>query len=324
MSATQVAPKPLAIALGFVAVYLVWGSTYLAMRIGVRTMPPFMLGSARFFIAGLLIWAWYAAKGKTHLARPHWRNTAGSGVLLLVFGNGGVVWSLQHIPSGLAALIVGTVPLWIVAIEWVRGVRKPSPRVIAGVVAGLLGIAVLLGPDVLASWQATSARAEDQAHAIGVLVVLCASLAWAMGSLLSRGTRLPEAPLLPISMQMLSGGAALLTLSLATGEWSRFAWVQVSAEALMAIAYLIVGGSLVAYSAYIWLLQVLPPARVATYAFVNPVVAVFLGSALAGEPLTSRTLLAAAIIVGAVALITLVPSTAKPAKLPEPGGGKFA
>ena len=312
MRAPERTPSRTAIALAFVAVYLVWGSTYLAMRIGVRTMPPFMLGSTRFFIAGLIIWLWYAAQGKTHFAKNNWGNTSISGFLLLVAGNGGVVWSVQHIPSSLAALIVGTVPLWIVAIEWARGVRKPSLAVMAGVLAGLLGIAVLLGPDVVASWQSTTARTEDKAHAAGVLVVLFASLAWSVGSLLSRGTRMPQAPLLPISMQMLCGGAALLLLSGVTGEWTRFAWARVSREALVAIVYLIVFGSLLAYSAYIWLLQVVPAARVATYAFVNPVVAVLLGCALAGEPLTSRTLFSAAIIVGAVALITLIPSTPSP------------
>ncbi len=311
MNVPERTPSRMAIAVAFVVVYLVWGSTYLAMRIGVRTVPPFLLGSARFFVAGLLLWAWYAAQGKTRFAQPHWRNTAGSGLLLLVGGNGGVVWSVQHIPSGLAALIVGTVPLWIVAIEWLRGVRKPSAGVIAGVLAGMLGIGVLLGPDVIASWRTTTARAEDKAHAAGVIVVLLASLSWAMGSLLSRRTRVPQAPLLPISMQMLSGGAALLLISLLAGEWQRFSWAAVSTEALIAVAFLVVFGSLLAYSAYIWLLQVVPPARVSTYAFVNPVVAVFLGCALAAEPLTTRTLVAAAIIVGAVALITLVPGSAK-------------
>lgn len=291
------------IVLAFVAVYIVWGSTYLAMRIGVRTLPPFLLGALRFFIAGVVVWLWHIARGQSHLARPHWGNAAVAGLLLLVFGNGGVVWSVQHIPSGLAALIVGMVPLWIVAIEWLRGIRRPSARVVLGLLAGLAGMVVLLGPDVAATFAAHDAAAR--AHTAGVLVVLGASLSWAMGSLWSRRMRIAGAPLLPTGMQMMCGGGALLLLSGVTGEWRNFSLANVAFDAILAVAYLVIFGSLVAYSAYIWLLQVVPPARVATYAFVNPVVAVLLGSLWGGEPLTPRTVVAAGIIVGAVALITL-------------------
>lgn len=300
-------PSRAAIVLAFVAVYLVWGSTYLAMRIGVQTLPPFMLGAARFFLAGVAVWTWHAARGQTRLLgaqrKALWKNAAIAGLLLLVGGNGGVVWAVQHIPSGLAALIVGAVPLWIVAIEWIRDGRRPPPRLMGGVLAGLVGMAVLLGPDVKASWAAH--EAADRAHALGVVVVLGASFSWSLGSLWSRRMRLPGAPLLPTGMQMLCGGAALLVLSAVTGEWRGFDPTRVSGQAVLAVAYLVVFGSLVAYSAYIWLLQMVPPARVATYAFVNPVVAVFLGWAFAGESLSMRTVVAAAIILGAVAMITL-------------------
>lgn len=306
-------PSRLAIALAFAAVYVVWGSTYLAMRIGVGSLPPFLLGAIRFFLAGCAMWGYHAAKGKTHLARGHWRNTTIAGLLLLVGGNGGVVWAVQHIPSGLAALIVGTVPLWVVALAWATGARRPSGRLVSGLALGLVGIAVLLGPDVVTAFAHDQAPGTPaRAHALGVLAVLFASLSWAVGSLWSRRARVPEAPLLPTGMQMLAGGAALFLLSAVRGEMTTFSTAQVTSAALLALAYLVVFGSLLAYSAYIWLLQVVPPARVATYAFVNPVVAVFLGTALAGEPLGTRTLVSAAIIVAAVALITTAPADAPP------------
>jgi len=297
-------PKPWAILVAFAAVYFVWGSTYLAMRVGVRSIPPFLLGATRFFFAGAILWAYHLARGQTHLAKGHWRQTALSGFLLLVGGNGAVVWSVQYIPSGLAALVVGTVPLWIVAIQWLQGTRKPTARVVAGLFTGLSGMAVLLGPDVVQSLSHASATKTPARHALGIGLVLFASLSWSLGSLQSRGTRIEGAPFLAPAMQTLSGGAMLAVLSVATGEWRTFSPSQVQPQAIAAVAFLVVFGSLVAYSAYIWLLQVVPPARVATYAFVNPVVAVLLGCLLLGEPLTTRMIIAAALILGAVALIT--------------------
>lgn len=302
------APSRWAILCAFAAVYFVWGSTYLAMRVGVRTLPPFLLGAARFFLAGVLLWGFAASKGLTRHAKGHWRRSAIAGSLLLVGGNGGVVWSVQYIPSGLAALVVGSVPLWIVAIEWARGVRKPTLKVMLGLVAGLTGMAVLLLPDVLASLRHPG---QSPHHALGIVVVLLASLSWSLGSLYSRQIRIEAAPSLAPAMQTLVGGFLLLVLSGITGEWQSFSFRQVGASGILSVAYLVVFGSLIAYSAYIWLLQVVAPARVATYAFVNPVVAVLLGCVILDEPLDARMLVAAAIVIAGVALITIEPRPAK-------------
>lgn len=303
-------PSRLALLLAFGAVYFVWGSTYLAMRVGVQTIPPFMLGAARFFLAGLLLWGYAAVKGITHHAKGHWGPSAIAGALLLVGGNGGVVWSVQYISSGLAALVVGAVPLWIVAIEWAQGVRKPTPQVVLGLVAGLTGMAVLLLPDVMTSLRRTGAGSGAH-HAIGIAVVLLASLSWSFGSLKARQIRIPSAPSLAPAMQTLVGGSLLLVLSALSGEWHRFSFAEVSAPGFASVAYLVVFGSLIAYSAYIWLLQVVAPARVSTYAFVNPVVAVLLGCLVLDEPLNARMLVAAAIVIAGVALITIAPRPAK-------------
>lgn len=308
MSSAAKAPSRWAILFAFAAVYFVWGSTYLAMRVGVRTIPPFLLGAARFFLAGALLWGFAAAQGLTRHAQGHWRRSAIAGALLLVGGNGGVVWSVQYIPSGLAALVVGAVPLWIVAIEWAQGARKPTLRVSLGLVAGLAGMAVLLLPDVLASLRH---RGDEQHHALGIIVVLLASLSWSFGSLYTRKIRIPEAPSLAPAMQTLVGGFLLLVLSGVTGEWQGFSFARVGTSGVLSVAYLVVFGSLLAYSAYIWLLQVVAPARVSTYAFVNPVVAVLLGCLILNEPLNPRMLVSAAIVIAGVALITIAPRPAQ-------------
>ena len=304
-------PKRWAILAAFFAVYFLWGSTYLAMRVGVRTIPPFLLGATRFFCAGSLLWAFHMARGQIHLSKGHWKQSALCAFLLLVCGNGGVVFSLQYISSGLAALVVGMVPLWIVAIEWARGERKPAPRVVAGMLAGLAGIVVLLGPDVMNSLVHSKTTPGPAHQALGIGMVLFASLAWAFGSLQSRRVRIVGAPLLAPTLQTLLGGAMLAVVSVSRGELQTFSFSKVEPEAVFAIVYLIVFGSLIAYSSYIWLLSVVPAARVATYAFVNPIVAVLLGSVLLDETMTLRMLLSAALIVGAVALITLGPRAQK-------------
>ena len=293
------APAPTAkIVLAFAAVYLLWGSTYLAMRVGVRTLPPFLLATGRFLTAGLVLVGWSLARAPVRPTRAQWRQAALAGIPMLVGGNGGVVWAVQRVPSGLAALMVSTVPLWIVLLEWARGGRRPRAGVLVGVAAGLVGIAVLVGPGAIAR----ADRAVVDPIAMGVL--LLASLSWAAGTLIARASHVPGAPLLMTGMQMVAGGVALLALSALTGELGQLGQRRVSPAALVALCYLVVCGSLVAYTAYVWLLRVVPAARVATYAFVNPVVAILLGWIVADEPLAARTLYAAAIILGAVVLIT--------------------
>lgn len=300
-SQTPEAPSRLALASAFAIVYVIWGSTYLAILFAIETLPPFLMASARFFIAGVLLYAWSRVLGGA--AAPsavEWRSTVIVGVLLLLGGNGLVVWSEQRIPSGMAALLVGTVPCFMVVIDWLRpGGLRPSGRVVAGLALGLLGLVWLVGPD--------SVMGGGRADLLGAGALVLASLSWAIGSIYSRHAPMPASPFLGTAMQMLAASVALFAVSAALGEPWHFDVSAVSLRSLFGFVYLVVLGSIVAFSAYIWLLRVSTPARVSTYAYVNPVVAVLLGWALAGEALTARMLIAAAVIVSGVALITLAP-----------------
>ncbi|HET7091052.1 MAG TPA: drug/metabolite exporter YedA [Anaerolineae bacterium] len=280
----------------FAAIYTIWGSTYLAIRFAIETMPPFLMGGARYLIAGAILYALTRRSRAAAVPRIHWRSAFIVGGLLLLGGNGGVIWAEQVIPSGLAALLIATVPLWMALLNWLRGDNvRPNLGVTLGLALGLLGIVFLVSPGESAG--------GDQVNSLGVLVLVLAALSWSIGSLYSRKAQLPAEPLLATAMEMLAGGALLLVAGLLTGEAGQLRLDQVSPRSLLALGYLIVFGSLVGFSAYVWLLRVSTPARVSTYAFVNPVVAVFLGWALAGESLTPRTLVAAAVIVTAVVLI---------------------
>ena len=304
-SASQASPSQLALFVAFAIVYVVWGSTYLAILFAIETLPPFLMAGVRFLFAGALLYAWSRFVGGA--PRPggaQWRATGIVGTLLLLGGNGLVVWSEQRIPSGVAALLVGTVPCFMVLLDWLRpGGHKPSGRVVLGLVLGLSGLAWLVGPDSLLG--------GGRADVIGAVAVVFASFSWAAGSIYSRHAPMPSSPSLSTGMQMLAGGAALLAVSVALGEPAEFTLAAVSLRSLLGFLYLIVFGSILAFSAYIWLLQVSTPARVSTYAYVNPVVAVLLGWAFANEALTPRMLVAAAVIVSGVALITLSPRRAE-------------
>lgn len=292
----------------FAAVYTIWGSTYLAIRIAIETLPPFVMAGVRFVIAGALLYAWTRWRGAPAPQRVHWRSGLIIGGLLLVGGNGSLVWAEQHIPSGLAALLVATVPLWMVLIDALRpgGAGRPTGRVLGGVMLGLAGVALLIGPSNLLG--------GERAEALGVTVVLLGALAWAIGSLYARRAPLPRPPLQVTAVEMLAGGSLLLIAATATGEWARLDLSGTSTRSLLALAYLIFFGAIVGFTAYGWLLTATTPAKVSTYAYVNPLVAVFLGWALAGEALTVQMMIAAAIIISSVALITTKASPAKPAK----------
>jgi drug/metabolite transporter (DMT)-like permease len=299
MSATVTErPAPLAgVLAAFTAVYVVWGSTYLAIRFAIETLPPFGMAGVRFLTAGVILYAFARARGAPRPTARQWRATALIGALLLLGGNGGVVWAEQYIPSGVAALLVGCMPIWMVLFDWLRpGGVRPSGMVVAGLALGLAGIVILVGPDELVG--------GGRIDPLGAGAVVFATLTWAAGSIYARTAPTPEATLLSVGMQMLAGGALLLLAGVLTGEGAAFDPSAVTLRSTLALAYLVVFGSLVAYTAYVWLLGVAPAARVATYAYVNPVVAVFLGWALADEPLTARVFAAAVVIVGAVALIT--------------------
>jgi drug/metabolite transporter (DMT)-like permease len=294
-------PSRPALATAFAIVYVIWGSTYLAILFAIETLPPFLMASARFFVAGAVLYVWSRTFGGAAAPnRTQWRSTAIVGVLLLLGGNGLVVWSEQRISSGMAALLVGTVPCFMVLVDWLRpGGLRPSGRVVAGLGLGLLGLVWLVGPD--------SVMGGGRADLLGAAALVFASFSWAVGSIYSRHAPMPASPFLGTAMQMLAASVALFALSAGLGEPWRFDASAVSLRSLLGLLYLVVFGSIVAFSAYIWLLRVSTPARVSTYAYVNPVVAVLLGAAFAGEALTTRMLVAAAVIVSGVALITLAP-----------------
>lgn len=292
----------LAIWAGMLSVYLVWGATYLAIRFAVETMPPFLMAGVRFLIAGSVLYAFRRLQGDAAPGRVEWRSAAVIGFFLLVGGNGGVVWAEQYVVSGVAALLVGSSPLWMVLIDAVRpaGGRKPTGRTVIGVLIGFAGIAILVGPSGISS-------EGSSIDPLSAGVLLLAAFSWAVGSIYNRGAKLPPSQLLGTGMEMLAGGAALLLISALAGEWGQLDLVGISAASCWGMAYLIVFGSWIGFAAYVWLLRVAPTPLVSTYAYVNPLVAITLGSLLADEPITLRILLAAAIILGSVALITTSP-----------------
>jgi drug/metabolite transporter (DMT)-like permease len=292
------APPRWKLVAAFGAIYLIWGSTYLAIRFAIETLPPFLMAGARFLVAGGLMMLWVRGSGAAPPTRAQWRAAAIVGTLLLVAGNGGVVWAQQRVPSGMAALLVSLVPLWIVLLDWLRrGGVRPEGAVFFGVLAGLGGVAWLVGPE-----QALGAERLDP---VGAAVLVFACLSWATGSLYSRGAELPASPALGIGMQMLIAGGILTLLGTLRGELVGIDLGQASLRSWLALGYLVVFGSIVGFSAYVWLLRVADTAKVATYAYVNPVIAILLGWGLAGEELTLRALSASAVIVAAVALITV-------------------
>jgi drug/metabolite transporter (DMT)-like permease len=286
----------------FASIYLVWGSTYLAIRYAVETIPPFLMGGMRFVISGGLLYLWARSRGAPRPTGLHWRNAVIAGGFLLLGGNGAVVWAEQFVPSGLTALLVSILPFWLVIIEWLRPPhRRPSRAVLVGLVLGFIGIIVLVGPSDLGG--------HGDVSSLGALVLILGSLSWAIGSFWSRDAQLPESGLLTTGMEMLGGGALLLIVGVLGGEISRFDIHHISSASAAGLVYLITFGSLLGFTSYIWLLDKVSPARLGTYAYVNPIVAVFLGWAIAGERLSIRTAVAAAIVICAVALITTSRST---------------
>ena len=286
----------------FAAVYIFWGSTYLAIKYAIETLPPFLMAGARFVVAGSILYVWALVSKDYEKPKPeHWKTSFIVGTLLLLGGNGGVVFAEHYISSSLAALLVATEPFWIVLLGWLwlKGAR-PNLKVALGLVIGFLGVWFLI------SGQNTSgaATATGSMQIISTIVIIAAALSWAVGSIYGLRSPVPKSALLTAGMQMLSGGAVLLLVSLISGEWSKFSIAQVSANSWFGLIYLIIFGSLVGFTAYSWLLKNAPPAMVATYAYVNPVIAVLLGWLIAGESFTGQMLVGAGVIVGSVMLIT--------------------
>jgi drug/metabolite transporter (DMT)-like permease len=271
------------------AVYVLWGSTYLAIDLAVETLPSFLMLAVRFLVAGVVLYLLSSRRAE----RPrlvHWRSALAVGGALLLFGNGGVAYGVQHVDTGVVALIVGSVPLWMAVLDRVVYGQRLAPTAVAGLVLGFGGIAFL-------------ARPTGEGSLVGVGVVLLGSLAWAAGSLYARKAPAPANALQGASMQMLAGAALLAVVGIGTGELGELDLGAASSSSWLALVYLITLGSLVGFSAYIWLLKVAPTHLVGTYAYVNPVVAVLLGSLWLGEPITPSILIGGAAIVVAVALI---------------------
>jgi drug/metabolite transporter (DMT)-like permease len=293
----------------YAAVYFVWGSTFLAIRYAVETLPPFLMAGTRFLTAGALLYAWTRYRGTPRPGPGRWATATAIGGLLFV-ANGAICWAERRVPSGLTALLVATVPLWVALLDWLRprGVR-PRPGAIAGLVTGFAATAFLAGPGDPAG--------DGAVEVTGAVVILLVSLSFAVGLLCAARTARPGEPAaLAAGMQMLGGGAILMVMGIAI-EGRGVDVRQFSLESAVALAYLTVFGSVVAFGAFAWLLRVEPPSRVATYAFVNPVVAVFLGWAVKGEPVSGPMVASAAVVVGAVALITA-------SKHPSPDAGKVS
>ena len=287
--------------LAFAAVYLVWGSTYLAIRFGVETIPPFILGGMRFLVAGLILVAVSRMRGAAAPTPAEWKSATISGVFMVVGGNGLVCWAELYVPSGLTALLVATVPLWLVAIARMGPDRERArPLEVAGLALGLVGVVVLVGGS---GAEIGVGGATSNQVLMGALAIIAASLSWAVGSMYNRRAALPSPPLYGTGLTMAAGGAALLLIALAVGEFGRFSPANVSVRSWVSLLYLTLFGSIVAFSAYMWLLRNVRPAAAGTYAYVNPVVALFLGWWLAAEAFTPPMLVGTAVIVAAVVLV---------------------
>jgi drug/metabolite transporter (DMT)-like permease len=290
------APKRTRIIIAFAALYLIWGSTFLGIRFAIETIPPFLMAGTRFVLAGVIMYAiaWFQGIGRSSWA--NWRTSLIIGACLLLAGNGGVTISEEYIDSGLAALIVAIVPSYIVLLGWATGMApRPSPVVWLALAGGFVGVGILFGP-------ALHFRG-DRSPAIGISILLVSSFIWSVGSLYSRVAKHAASPFLTAAQQMLCGGMLLFFAGLATGELRRLHPSSISMLSLASFIYLVIIGAVVGYTAYIWLLRHCEPAKVATYAYVNPIVAVLLGALFAGETLTMRTLIAAGLIIGSVALV---------------------
>jgi drug/metabolite transporter (DMT)-like permease len=295
--------------LAFGVVYVIWGSTYLAMRVGIESFPPLLLAGSRHLVVGLVLYPLVRWKTGERPTWEQWRTAIVTGSLLLFIGNGGVCVAEETVPSGVAALLVATVSLWMVLVDWVRpGGVRPGPRIIAGIVLGFAGLALLVSPAHLGNSGPIDLK--------GAVILVVASLAWACGSLYSKHGALPKSPLLGVTMQGLAGGIALWIAGFLTGEVRALHFGAISGRSWIALGYLIVFGSVIGFTAYLYILKNSTAARVGTYALVNPVVALFLGWLLAGESITLRTVLAAAVILTAVVLVVTAPHPAA-AKAPE-------
>jgi drug/metabolite transporter (DMT)-like permease len=318
MSASSSSPSRTALIAAFAAIYLIWGSTYLGIRIVVETIPPFLMAGVRFLLAGLIMSGFIAVTRGFNATKKQWRDNAITGGFLCLGGNGLVCWSEQKVPSGIATLIISAGPVFIVLLDWAahaffkdgkRGTR-PKPITFAGLALGFIGLAILVGPDVAKA----GASGLDPWSVVGLLM---ATLLWGCGMIYMKYASDPAESFTASSIQMLTGGGWLLATALLTGEFARFDPAGLTTRSVGAWIYLVIFGSLIAFSTFTWLMKHSTPAKVSTYAYVNPIVAVFLGWLVLHEKVSPRIFLAAAIIIAGVVIITIT-KNAKPKAAPAP------
>ncbi|HET6408631.1 MAG TPA: drug/metabolite exporter YedA [Chthoniobacteraceae bacterium] len=290
-------PSTALVVAAFAAVYVIWGSTYLGIRLAIDSIPPLLMAGSRFVTAGLILYAVMRMRGAEKPTLTQWKGSTVIGSLLLLAGNGGVSWAQQTVPSGIAALVVAAVPLWILLVDWLRpNGTRPKLIVWLGLAVGFAGVAL-----IVAGKNQLGHRIVNPA---GAAALVFATITWALGSVYSRHAAKPTSALLAVAMQMITGGALQLCAGVALGETARLDLAHITPTSAWAFVYLTLVGSLVGFTAYVWLLQVSTPARVSTYAYVNPLIAVFLGHLVLNEEVPQTVALAGALILAAVILIT--------------------
>ncbi len=300
-------PNPLLIVLAFATLYLVWGSTYLAIRVAVQTMPPLGMASARFILAGAILWGILNALGRFTATPKQWRDNTIIGAFMLLGGNGLVVWAEQEVPSGIATLVISLNPIFMVLAEWIVATwittssgataTKPTTVIWLGLTLGAIGLLVLV-------WPALQSDSPERLDFWRIAALVGACISWTIGSIASRVVKNPAEPFSGAAIQMLGGGVWLGLAALCVGEYKHFNLAEISAASWVAWSYLLVAGSLLAFTAFMWLMKHCSPTLVSTYAYVNPIVAVYLGWLILNETIGPRIFVAATIIIFSVALIT--------------------
>jgi drug/metabolite transporter (DMT)-like permease len=302
VSSTQISlparrPSSVQLALGFASIYLIWGSTYLGIRYAVETIPPLLMMALRHSIAGVIVYGWARSRGVEAPSRRQWGYAAVAGTILFLGGHGTLAWAEEKIPSGLAALLCATLPMWTVLIAWIsRSERNFGARVWMGLLLGFAGVAILIGPDAL--------RHGGSLDMLATLTAMFGAFSWAVGTIYSHGVKLPSSTILSAAMQMIAGGTSLYIASLLSGEMGHVHAASFTLRSTGALLYLIVFGSIIAFTVFTWLVTVTRPSLLSTYAYVNPVVAVFLGWMLANEPIGVHTIVATIVILAGVALVS--------------------
>ena len=283
--------------IALISIYLIWGSTYLAIRFAVESIPPFLMASTRFIIPGLILYGWRRIAGDKAPTFREWKSTAIIGLLLLLGGNGAVTWAEQIIPSGIAAMVIGSVPLWIIILNlFTKEGKHQDKKVIISALFGFIGIILLVGPTQFLG-------ITERIRPIGIAVIIFAAIFWSVGSLYSRNAKIPESPLLSTGMEFIAGGIGLLFAGTITGEFSQLDINLITPRSFLSLIYLITFGSLIGFTAYTWLLRNAPISLVSTYAYVNPLIAIILGYIFAEETLNFRIIIAGIIIITSVIFI---------------------